>query len=223
MPRKTTSGGRSRQSLTRERVVDAAVRLADDAGVEALSMRRLADALGVQAMSLYHHFASKDAILDAMVDLVFTEIEPASGSPWQAALRQRAMSMRRALARHPWAIGVLESRANPGPTSLQHHEALVGCLRGAGFSVVMTAHAMAAIDAYVLGFAVQDHNIPLNEPDQTREVAAPLLTPEAAAAFPNLAWIAAEHVLQPGYAFGDEFEWGLDLVLDGLERRQRDA
>jgi AcrR family transcriptional regulator len=208
-----------RTPLTRERILRAAVALADRDGVEALSMRRLARELGVEAMSLYHHVAGKDALLDGMVDLVFGEIElPAAGTGWKTAMRRRAVSARVALQRHPWAINLMESRRTPGPANLRHHDAVIGCLRQAGFSVALTARAYSLLDAYIYGFAVQQASLPFDTPEETAEVAQAIMAELSAGTYPHLAELASEHVLQPGYDYGDEYEAGLDLILDGLER-----
>jgi AcrR family transcriptional regulator len=208
-----------RTPLTRERILRAAVALADRDGVGALSMRRLARALGVEAMSLYHHVAGKDALLDGMVDLVFGEIElPAAGTGWKTAMRRRAVSARAALRRHPWAINLMESRRTPGPANLRHHDAVIGCLRQAGFPVALTARAYSLLDAYIYGFAVQEASLPFDTPEETAEVAQAIMAELSAGTYPHLAELASEHVLQPGYDYGDEYEAGLDLILDGLER-----
>jgi AcrR family transcriptional regulator len=206
--------------LTRERVLRAAVAMADRGGVASLSMRKLAKELGVEAMSLYHHVASKHALLDGMVDHVFGEIElPAGESGWKEAMRQRAISARAALRRHPWAIALMESRASPGPANLRHHDAVIGCLRRAGFSIALTAHAYSILDAYTYGFALQEASLPFDTPEETAEVAQSIMAEfPAADAYPHLAELAVEHVLQPGYDYGDEYEFGLELILDGLER-----
>ena len=186
--------------LTKERVLRAAVALADREGVASLSMRKLAKELGVEAMSLYHHVANKNALLDGMVDHVFSEVQlPAGEQDWKAAMRQRAVSARAALRRHPWAIALMESRSTPGPANLRHHDAVIGCLRQAGFSVALTAHAYSILDAYIYGFALQDASLPFDTPEETAE-------------------LATRHILQPGYDYGDEYEFGLNLILDGLER-----
>jgi AcrR family transcriptional regulator len=208
-----------RTPLTRERILRAAVALADRDGVGALSMRRLARELEVEAMSLYHHVAGKDALLDGMVDLVFGEVElPAVGAGWKAAMRRRAVSARVALRRHPWAINLMESRRTPGPANLRHHDAVIGCLRQAGFSVALTARAYSLLDAYIYGFAVQEASLPFDTPEETAEVAQAIMAELSAGTYPHLAELASEHVLQPGYDYGDEYEAGLDLILDGLER-----
>ena len=213
----TTGPGR-RPKLSRAAVVAGAVELADDIGVHPLTLRKLAAHLGVKPMSIYHHVANKDEILDGMVDAVFAEIDlPGSDIGWREAMRQRACSARAALGRHPWAVGMLDSRANPGPATLRHHDAVIGCLRANGFSPAMTAHAMAVIDAFVYGFALQEAALPAESGEELAALADGLMA--ELDEYPGLAWFTAEHVMQPGYDFGDEFERGVDLVLDGLEAR----
>ncbi len=209
----------ARAPLSRERVLLEAVALADDQGIGALTMRRLADRLLVEPMSLYHHVANKDDILDGMVDIVFREVElPSVHAEWKAAMRDRAASARRVLRRHPWAIGRMESRLTPGPATLRHHDAVIGCLRGAGFTIELAAHAFSAIDSYLYGFAMQELNLPFTTPEETAAMAATFLDHFPAAEYPHLAELTIEHVLRPGYDYGDEFGYGLDLILDGLER-----
>ncbi len=211
---------RPRSRLTRERVLRAAVALADDEGIELLSMRRLGGALGVEAMSLYHHVANKTELLNAMVDIVFGEIAlPSDATDWRTAMRERALSAREVLSRHPWAIALMDSRATPGPATLRHHDTVIGTLRGAGFSVAMTAHAFSALDAYTYGFALQEQALPFDTGEETAELAQAILAQFPADEYPHLAELTAEHVLQPGYDYGDEFEFGLELILDGLARR----
>jgi AcrR family transcriptional regulator len=205
--------------LSRRRVLDAAVALADRDGVGALSMRKLAQELGVEAMSLYHHVAGKDAILDGIVDVVFGEIELPSGEGgWKAAMRRRAVSAREALRRHPWATALMESRSTPGPANLRHHDAVLGVLRNAGFSVELAAHAYSLLDAYIYGFALQESSLPFDTPEETAAVASSIMDGFPADAFPYLTEIAVEHVMQPGYDYGNEYQFGLELILDGLER-----
>lgn len=208
-----------RPPLTPERVLRAAVALADEAGLEALSMRRLGQALGVEAMSLYNHVANKDAILDGIVDAVVREIElPTPGTPWRAAMRQRALSARDMLQRHPWATGLMESRTNPGPATLRYYDAVLRCLRQAGFSVALAAHAFSVLDSYIYGFALQQAKLPGATAEEFAEVAANIARAMPAAEYPYLHELTVEHVLQPGYDYADEFEFGLDLILDGLGR-----
>ncbi|MFE0513750.1 TetR/AcrR family transcriptional regulator [Streptomyces sp. NPDC058964] len=209
----------NREALTRQRVLHAAVELADTGGLDTLSMRKLGEAVGVEAMSLYNHVANKEDLLDGMVDLVFGEVDlPTPGEDWRAAMRQRAVSMRLALSRHRWAIGLMESRSAPGPATLRHHDAVLGCLRQGGFSLALTAHAVSVLDSYIYGFALQEKNLPFDTPEETAELAGAIMGRFGDGEYPYLAEIATAHVMRPGYAYGDEFEFGLDLILDGLQR-----
>jgi AcrR family transcriptional regulator len=209
------SAGRA-APLSRDQVLRAAVRLADEGGLDALSMRKLGQALGVEAMSLYNHVTGKPDLLDGMIDIVFAEIGlPGEDSDWRQAMRDRAVSARRALGRHRWAIGLMESRQSPGPATFRHHEAVLRCLRLAGFSVELTAHAYSLLDSYIYGFALQEASLPFSSGDVNAEEIASHMP---AGEYPYLAEIAAVHVLQPGYRYGDEFEIGLDLILEALER-----
>jgi AcrR family transcriptional regulator len=215
----TTNRARRREPLTRERVLEAAVKLADQGGIESLSMRKLGQELGVEAMALYYHFASKDEVLDGSVDLVFSEIDlPASGADWKTAMRQRAISVRDVLSRHRWAIGLMESRANPGPANLRHHDAVIGSLRASGFDMEMAAHAYSLLDSYIYGFALTKMNLPFDTSQEIAAVAQSLLKPFPLDEYPNLVQMITEHVMKPGYDYGDEFEYGLDVILDGFER-----
>jgi AcrR family transcriptional regulator len=205
--------------LSRARVLQAAVAFADENGIESLSMRKLAKAVGVEAMSLYNHVANKTDLLDGMIDVVFSEIElPSCKDGWKTAMRQRATSVRTVLARHRWAIGLMESRTSPGPATLRHHDAVLGCLRKAGFSVNMAAHAYAVLDSYIYGFALQERALPFDTPEETSQLARVIAAQFPLGEYPHLAEFTFEHVLQPGYDYGDEFEFGLDLILDGLDR-----
>ena len=205
--------------LSRERVLRAAVTFADEYGIETLSMRKLGQVVGVEAMSLYNHVANKEDLLDGMIDLVFAEIElPSAAEGWKRAMRQRAISVRTVLARHRWAIGLMESRTSPGPATLRHHDAVLGCLRNAGFSLEQAAHAYAALDSYIYGFALQDRGLPFDTPEETAALAQVMLAQFPADTYPHLAEFTSGHVLQPGYDFGNEYEFGLALILDGLER-----
>ena len=187
-------------------------------------MRRLGQLLGVEAMSLYNHVANKDDLLDGMVDLVFAEIElPPSGVDWRTAMRRRAFSAREVLVRHPWATSLMESRLSPGPATLRHHDAVIGTLRQAGFSLPMAAHAFSALNSYIYGFALQQINLPFHSADEVADMAEAFLRQFPSDAYPDLAALTVEHVLKPGYDYADEFEFGLDLILDGLERVRRAA
>jgi AcrR family transcriptional regulator len=208
-----------RTPVTRERALAAAMKLADSNGLEELSMRRLASVLGVEAMSLYHHVPNKDAILDGMVDLVFTEIElPPSDVDWKTALRRRTESVREVLVRHRWALRILESRRAPGPATLAHHDAVLGCMRRAGFSVELAAHSYAVLDSYVFGFVHTELTLPFEGAEETQEVAGEIFSGLPEGAFPYLVELATTHVMRPGYAYANEFPFGLELVLDGLAR-----
>jgi AcrR family transcriptional regulator len=209
----------SHAPLTKERVLRAAIALADSGGLDALSMRKLAEELGVEAMSLYHHVASKDAILDGMVDAVFDEIAlPSSSAGWKRAMRDRAISVRAALSRHPWALGLIESRASAGAATLRHHDAVIGVIRRAGFPVALAAHAYSALDSYIYGFALQEQSLPFKTAEELEKVAATMLRRFPPNEYPHLTELTVEHVMKPGYAYAKEFEFGLDLILDGLER-----
>jgi AcrR family transcriptional regulator len=206
--------------LSRERVLGGAVAFADQNGIASLSMRKLGDALGVEAMSLYNHVANKDQLLDGMVDLVFSEIElPAGADDWKTAMRKRAQSARHALGRHRWAIALMSTRTSPGPATLRHHDAVIGCLRTAGFSIELTAHAFSTLDSYIYGFALQEATLPLGQTEEeTAAVAQMMVEQFPREVFPHLYEFTIGHVLTPGYEYGAEFDFGLGLILDGLER-----
>lgn len=211
-----------RPRLNRERVLQAGIALADEAGIEALSMRKLGEQLAVEAMSLYKHVANKDDLLDGMVDDVFAEIDKAADDRnWRATMRRRAVSVRQVLKRHPWALPLMQSRTNPGPSTLSNLDSLIGVLRGAGFSIVLTAHALSVIDAYIYGFAIQEKALPFDTEERSTEVVQQILVAMPVGEWPHLVEFSREHVLKPGYDYGQEFEWGLDLVLDGLERARK--
>ena len=207
-----------RVPLNRERVFQAAVVLADERGFESLTMRALGEELGVEAMSLYHYVANKDELLDGMVDVVFSEIElPTTDVDWKTAMRRRAISTREALARHRWAVGVLQSSTSPGPANFRLVNAVLGCLREAGFSVENAVHAYSAQDAYIYGFALQEKTLPVDTPAELAEAAETMRRQFSADEFPHIAETITEHVTKSGYDFSDEFEFGLDLILDALE------
>jgi AcrR family transcriptional regulator len=212
------SEGERRGRLSRERVLRAAIAHADTGGLEALTMRQLAVMLEVAPMALYRHVANKDDLIDAMVDVVFSEIGvPAGGGDWKSAMRRRAIGVRDALVRHRWAIGLMESRRRPGPANLRHHDAVIGRLRAAGFSVEMAAHAYSVLDSYIYGFALTKMNLPFDTSEEVAEVAETMLQPFPVNEYPNLVEFMSEHVMKPGYDYGDEFEYGLELILDGLD------
>ena len=205
--------------LSRDRIVRTAAAFADEHGIEALSMRKLGQAAGVEAMSLYNHIAGREDLLDGMIDLVFSEIDlPSAGEGWKSAMRRRAISVRAVLLRHRWAVGLMESRTSPGAATLRHHDAVLGCLRGAGFSLELAAHAYAALDSYIYGFALQERGLPFDTPEEAAALAQVMVAQFPADTYPHLAEFTFGHVLQPGYDFGGEYEYGLSLILDGLEK-----
>jgi AcrR family transcriptional regulator len=186
-------------------------------------MRKLGVELGVEAMSLYNHVSNKEDLLHGMIDAVFAEIElPSPADGWKTALRKRSISVRDMLSRHPWANGLMDSGTNPGPATLRHHNRVLGTFRNGGFSIAMTAHAFSVLDAYIYGFAKQEKGLPFDSGEQAAAMAEVMLAHLRADEYPYLAELTSQHVLKPGYNYSDEFEFGLDLVLDGLERA-RDA
>ncbi|MFI0351917.1 TetR/AcrR family transcriptional regulator [Actinomadura sp. 9N407] len=203
-------------------MLEAAIRVADRGGVEAITMRRVAQELGVEAMSLYHHVPNKDAILDGVVDVVFAAIElPGAGcGDWREAIRVRACSARAVLSQHSWALGLIDSRRNPGPATLRHHDAVLGVLRTAGFTLPMAAHAVSLIDSYIDGFVIQEVSLPLTTPDDVEDVAGGILEHLPADELPYLTEMIVDHALRPGYDYSSEFGYGLDLILDALEARR---
>jgi AcrR family transcriptional regulator len=218
MTRKTNTG---RPRLTRPLVLESAVALADEEGLEGFSMRRLAQELGVVPMALYKHVANKDQLLDGMVDIVFGEIEsPPIDDDWRSAMRRRAISARATLKRHSWAIGLMEIR-NPGPANLRNHNAVMGCLREAGFSFQTAIHAYSVQDAYIYGFAQQEKTLGFQTPDDAGAAAQRRAQANGALSdYPYLAEIATK-LSESGYDNAIEFAWGLDLILDGLDRHRR--
>lgn len=216
------TGTESRMPLSRERILQAALALADANGIESLSMRKLGEAVGVEAMSLYNHVPSKGDLLDGLIDLVFSEIElPRSTDDWKSAMWQRAIAVRAALKRHRWAIGLMESRSSPGPATLRHHDAVLGCLRQAGFPIALAAHAYSALDSYIYGFALQEAGLPFETGEQTADMARDFVAQFSPDEYPHLAEFTFKHVLQPGYDYAGEYEYGLDLILDGLDKALR--
>lgn len=219
MAQEDRSPRRARTRLSRERVLHAAVELADESGIESVTMRTLARRLGVEAMSLYNHVANKEDILDGIVEVVIAEIElPAEGERWKPAMRRRAISTRAMCSRHPWAIVLMQSRSTVGPAAMRYYDEVIGCMRNAGFSISMTAHAFSAIDSYVFGFALQEQNLPFETQEDVSAIAGNIFEGFPVEEYPHFTEFITEHALQPGYDYGEEFEYGLDVVLDGLER-----
>jgi AcrR family transcriptional regulator len=206
------------EGLTRERIVAAAVELADSGGLDALSMRTLADELGTAPMSLYRHVANKEDLLDSMIDVVFAEAEvPSGGQDWKAEMRSRAMATRAALSQHRWANGLMESRTNPGPANARYHNAFMGCLREAGFPFRQAVHAYNAVQSYTYGFCLQEMHLGFETPEESVELAATTLG-DRAEEYPYIAEVAAEFAKSGGYDYDEEFEIALDLVLDAIEK-----
>lgn len=205
----------SRPPLTKDRILEAAVDVVDRSGLEALTMRRLGSELGFEAMSLYKHVANKDEILDGMVELVVSQIEiPEEGSEWRDAMRRRAVSAREVLGCHSWAIGLFESRGFKGPGAMRYLDAILGNLTSSGFSIENAAHAFWLLDCYVYGQIVQETSIGSSDNDGSIDAAR---RPDLTSEFPNLAAMY-EHAATFGYTFDGEFEFGLELILDGLDR-----
>ena len=205
--------------LTAERVLHGAVALADEIGIADLTIRRLAEALEVKPMTIYHHIPNKEAIIDGMIDLVFSEIElPPADMAWRNAIQVRSRSMREVLASHPWASPLMETRTNPGMATLVHHDAVLGCFRRGGLSLELTGHAYALIDAFLYGFAMQEATLPATGGEEMAELAESIADHMSADLLPHLAEFTIGRVLQPGYDFANEFEFSLNLILDGLER-----
>jgi AcrR family transcriptional regulator len=212
--RKRPNSGR----LSRERIVEAAVALADEIGFEACSMRKLAEELDAAPMALYRHVVSKEDLLDGMIDVVFGEIDVPSGqSDWKAEMRQRAIETRAALSRHRWANGLMESRTNAGPANARYHNDFMGCLREAGFPFRQAVHAYNAVQSYTYGFALQEKYLAFETPEESVDVAR-MTIEEHAADYPYLAEVLAEFTTSGGYDYDYEFEIALDLILDSVEQ-----
>lgn len=206
-------------ALSQDRIIDAAVRVADRGGVGQVSMRNVGRELGVEAMSLYHHIEGKDALLDGLADWIFTQITlPEPTVPWRPAMIDRAASARRALSQHPWALGLIESRRTPSPNLLRHHESVLACLRDNGFSITLASHAFSAIDAYVYGFVLTELNLPFEAGETVEEFIGEIQHALPADQYPRLVEMITEQVVGKDYAYAGEFEFGLALILDSVER-----
>jgi AcrR family transcriptional regulator len=206
-----------RAPVNRQRALGVALAVADGEGIEAVTMRRLARELGVQAASLYHYVNGKDQILDGLVDVVAAEIEPpAPSADWRTAISQRAHNTRAVLRRHSWAVSLMASRTNPGPATLRLLETGIRCFREGGFSIPLAAHAISAVDSYVHGFVLQEVNLPFRDEAELAAMTGAIMEAFPASEFPSLFEMTVEHVLQPGYDYGQEFDCGLTVVLDGV-------
>jgi AcrR family transcriptional regulator len=205
--------------LSRERVIEAAIGLADAGGIHALSMRRLAQELGVEAMSLYHYVPSKRDLLDEIADRVVGEIElPDETSPWKPALRRLALSAYDAFTRHPWAASLVLSGSGTGPARVAYMEAILGTLRRAGFSAAMTDHGYHAIESHIMGFTLWEVGMDLGTSEELASLATGFLDSLPGGAFPHLEEHIQQHLLPRDQADEGEFAFGLDLILDGFER-----
>lgn len=211
---------KNRTPLSIERIVQAAVEVADEGGLPHVSMRRVAGALGVEAMSLYHHVSGKDALLDALAEWCYEQIDlPDPTRPWREAMADRARSARAALARHPWSVTLIESRRNPGPALLTHHDRVLETLRRNGFSIPLAAHVFSVLDAYVYGFVISEQSLPV-EDDGMEPLLEHVETLMPSDEYPYLAELMQAHVRGRDYAYGEEFEFGLELILDGIARHR---
>ncbi|MGB7250616.1 MAG: TetR/AcrR family transcriptional regulator [Phormidesmis sp.] len=217
MTPKNTAKKSDRIPLSRERILQQALRLADENGLEALSMRKLAQALGVKAMSLYNHIANRDDVIDGIVDSIVSEIEvPKPGVDWKEAMRRRAISAHKVLLRHSWATMPLVSRVNVGPAMLQYTDSTLGCLQAAGFSYEMADHVQNVLDSHIYGFTLQELNFPFDPADYS-DAAAQFLPQIPDSEYPHINKLAKQ-VIQGDYDGLHKFEFGLDLILDSLDR-----
>jgi AcrR family transcriptional regulator len=210
------AAGPEKASLTRDRVLRAALDLADSEGIETLSMRRLGGRLGVEAMSLYNHVEGKEDVLDGILDLVIGEIAvPEAGADWRKAMRERAVSARQAFRRHPWAAALMDSRTSSGSGRLRYFDALVGALTGAGFTLERAGRALSVLDCWIYGFALQRRNMASGGQERAEDRAGALRDSASTETFPNLARMI-EWTMEHGYDEDADFEFGLNLILDGL-------
>jgi|TARA_B110000483_G_C18109729_1_gene509224 AcrR family transcriptional regulator len=214
-----SSRGRANTLLTQRAIIEAAAEVADAGGVAAVTMRSVAKVLGVEAMSLYYHLANKDALLDSLADWVFEQITlPDLDDHWRVAMLARAHSARSVLSQHPWALGMLESRPTPGEKLLRHHDRILGCLLGGGMTPVLAAHTFSAIDSYIYGFVLTEASISSSPENQVEEGFSAEVVKQAEK-YPNMALIAMAAVNDYNFTFEDEFDYGLNLILDGFEAR----
>jgi AcrR family transcriptional regulator len=204
-----------RPRVSREQVLDAALELADEGGLAAVTMANVGASAGVEAMSLYRHIGNKDEMLDGLVDRVFAEIEvPEDATDWREALRRRAVSAHEALGRHPWAIGLMESRSQPGPATLGHHDAMLALLFAAGFDGASATRVYNLLDSYVYGFALQESTLPFQSPEEMAALSSEMIA-MVADLYPNLARVQRE-LVAANFDYADEFEAGLDIIIGAL-------
>ena len=216
-----TGGSRRRTLLSRERILEGAIRVADDGGL-GIADDPLARAVARGQSRCPSTTTSQARTRSSTASSISSSARwnyLLHEGDWRIEMHRRCASARAVLRRHPWAIPLLQARTSPGPATLRHLDAVIGCLRGAGFSLELTAHAYAVIDSYVYGFAMSEASLPINGPETVSEVAESMMLQYLAADYPNLLEFTTGHILQPGYDFGLEFDYGLDLVLDALEAR----
>ena len=214
-----SSRGSANRLLTQRAIIEAAAEVADAGGVVAVTMRSVAKILGVEAMSLYYHVANKDALLDSLADWVFEQITlPDVEDNWRIGMVARAHSARSVLSKHPWALGMLESRPTPGEKLLRHHDSVLGCLLRGGMTPVLAAHAFSAIDSYIFGFVLNEASLS-SEPENSEQEGFSAAVAKQAEKYPNMALIAMAAMNDFNFTFEDEFDYGLSLILDGFDER----
>lgn len=223
MNKKEGKTPRSRAPLTKERIVSVALKLADEGGLATFSMRKLGQELGVEAMALYYHFVSKELLIESMIDRVHAEIEmPAGAEHWSIAVRERAESALKVLSRHTWAPPFMASGVNPGPATMQDSESLLKCFREAGFSVEMTVHAVSALNIYTYGFAQQFANLSFQTVEEAASVGKAVMEQFPFDTYPYMGEMVSQHMMKAGYRAMDEFDFGLNLIIDGIARLEPD-
>lgn len=212
-----------RDTLNQDRIVNAAIEIADAGGIGALTIRRLAAVLDTKPMTIYYHLPSKHHILDGMVDVIYSEIyAPTIENDWRSEVRRRSVSARKVLADHPWATALMESSETPGPANLRHHDEMVACLHHGGFPMGMVVEVYTLIDSFVFGFALQESNLPFASDTDLSDLARETIEPPREL-YPHLAELNSHLMRRPGFSFRDTFELGLDILLAGLESaKERD-
>ena len=203
--------------LGRDQVLAAALELADEEGIDGLTMRAVGKRLGAEAMSLYRHVRNKEDLLDGLIDIVFAETQVPTTADWKADMRQRSVSVREALKRHPWAVGLMESRMQPGPENLRHHDAVLEVLLRAGFSAADATHVYNLLDSYIFGFVLQERSLPFASAEELAQIGPELIAQIPADVYPNMRTVS-EELLSAGFDYAAEFEFGLDLILDAIEK-----
>ena len=208
--------------LSRQKIIDAAIEMADSEGLSKLSMRNLARHLGVEAMSLYHHLRHKAELLDALVDEIFSRMSwDSDKEDWIEVMHNRALAMRQCLRQHHWAIGLLDSRKNPGESTLAHHDRVLGVLRQAGFSLSLAAAAYSLMDSYIYGFLLQEQSLPASTDSELQQLAYEMAKHFPKDKYPYLAELTFDYVLKPDYSFEGEFLRGLTFILQSLEEARK--